>query len=178
MTIDADAPDRTVVLDIEASAYALPGSYPLEVAVAYVASGESKSWLIRPTESWLSRGYWDPASEAVHGISRELLLADGRPVEQVQAELTEAVQGYRVLSDATSADGYWLDVLYELAEPPFALERIADYIRPATGLTGIAARERFVVAEAEARRRVPRRHRAEPDAKRWAEVLRILMRLA
>ena len=170
--------DSLVVIDFEASSLPMPGSYPIEVAVAYVDSGATKSWLIRPIQGWLDRGIWDPRSEKLHGLSRERLLAEGRPIEDVQIELAETMEGLRALSDAVTADSYWLHVLYWFSEPPFDLERVADIIRPATRLTGVAARERFLAAEAEARRRYPREHRAEPDARRSVEVLRILMGLA
>ncbi len=99
-------------------------------------------------------------------------------MEDVQRELADAVKGRRVVSDAVTADTYWLGVLHELSPLPFRIERLADFLRPATGLAGMAAREKVVAAMEEARRRYPREHRAEPDARRWAETFRILMGLA
>jgi hypothetical protein len=46
---DENADRSIAVLDVEASSL-MPGSYPIEVALAYVADGTVKSWLIRPAE--------------------------------------------------------------------------------------------------------------------------------
>jgi hypothetical protein len=165
------------VIDVEASAYPLPGSFPIEVALAFVATGTVKSWLITPPEQWLTRGFWDPASESVHGISIEKLLSEGHAIEEVQMELAAAAVGHRVLSDAVGSDGYWLRALYG-GPPPFNVGNIYEVIRELTddrrerGLQGAAEAERMAAL------RYPERHRAGPDARRWAELLRILMGFA
>ena len=165
------------IIDLEASAFPLPGSYPVEVALAFVESGTVRSWLIRPTEQWLTRGFWDPASENVHGISVEKLLSEGHAIEEVQMELAAAAVGHRVFSDAVGSDGYWLRALYG-GPPPFNVGNIYEVIRTLTddrrdrGLQGAAEAERMAAF------RYPERHRAGPDARRWAELLRILMGLA
>jgi hypothetical protein len=166
-----------VILDIEASSLPMPGSYPIEVGIAYVETGASRSWLIRPPQPWLERGVWDPASEKVHGIPRGLLLAEGRPLEGVRNELTQAVAGHAVFSDAVTADGFWLWTLYG-GTPPFILERLGDFIRQLTAPLGTGARDAVINACNAAHDRFPQHHRAEPDARRWAEVIRVLASLA
>jgi hypothetical protein len=56
---------NVLCLDFEASGLG-PGSYPIEVAIADCESGECTSWLIRPTETWLSEGIWSEDSFDVH----------------------------------------------------------------------------------------------------------------
>lgn len=170
--------DNLLCIDVEASSYPLPGSYPIEIAVAYVESGQCLTWLIQPRLRWLQHGYWDLEAERLHGITRGQLMAEGLPVEDVQWELTYAVAGYCCLSDAVTADTSWLSTLYDGWQPPLLIEPITNYLRPTDGPTGLAARERFLSAEAEAKRRYPKEHRAGPDARRWCEVLRILAGLA
>ena len=72
--IIADALARAAgvaILDFEASCLPEPGSYPLEVGVCICATGETASWMIRPTAGWLETGVWDTDAEAIHGITRE-----------------------------------------------------------------------------------------------------------
>ncbi len=165
------------IIDVEASAFPLPGSFPIEVALAFVATGAVKSWLIAPPQQWLTRGFWDPASEGFHGLSMEKLLSEGHAIEEVQMELAAAAVGHRVFSDAVGSDGYWLGALYG-GPPPFNVGNIYEVIRELTddrrerGLQGAAEAERMAAL------RYPERHRAGPDARRWAELLRILMGLA
>lgn len=60
---------RLLCPDFEASGTD-PHGYPIEVAVADVATGTTIQWLIAPTPAWLESGTWDTAAEAVHGLSR------------------------------------------------------------------------------------------------------------
>jgi hypothetical protein len=178
-----DAP--IVVIDLEASSFPRPGSYPIEVGVAFVATGASQAWLIRPPERWLEHGFWDPVAEELHGITLDMLLREGRSLEEVRAELTDAVAGHVVASDATTADGFWLWMLYHRT-PPFALENVLELAlrhgglalrhsgKPPTDAWRAAVNNAYNLAHD----RIPHEHRAEPDARRWAEVLRILMGLA
>ena len=84
-----------VVVSFEASALPMRISYPIEVGVAFVRSGETRSWLIRPADQWLADGHWDPESETIHGISRDMLLDQGQPIDQVRTELAEAMPNIR-----------------------------------------------------------------------------------
>jgi hypothetical protein len=45
-------------LDFEASGRG-PRGYPIEVAIADVATGETRTWLIAPTPAWLDSGAWE-----------------------------------------------------------------------------------------------------------------------
>ena len=101
--------ERLLCIDFEASA--LENGYPIEVGVAEVATGAVRSWLIRPSETWLAGRIWSPASEKVHGISRSLLEAEGKPPEAVWAALAPALAGKLLVSDNPPFDGRWLRML-------------------------------------------------------------------
>jgi hypothetical protein len=94
-------------LDFEASGID-PRGYPIEVALADVATGKVWEWLIAPTPAWLETGVWEAAAEAIHGLSLAEIIAKGRSVAEVVAELTARTQGVQVLSDAPTYDTKWL----------------------------------------------------------------------
>lgn len=82
------------VLDIEASGFGRH-SYPIEVG--YVLSdGQAFCTLIRPEPEWT---HWDPAAERLHHISRDLVLARGRPAVEVARMLNAQLVGQTVYSD-------------------------------------------------------------------------------
>ncbi|MDP9412901.1 MAG: hypothetical protein M3Q08_02165 [Pseudomonadota bacterium] len=124
------------VLDFEASSLSLStypelSSYPIEVGLA-VATGLSEpilvwSSLIKPDPEWAARGDWDRASEKVHGIAREKLIA-GMPPPQVAAALDEVLEPLgHAWCDGGRYDGHWLTVLYGAAKtkPKFHLGDMA-----------------------------------------------------
>lgn len=47
--------ENILCLDFEASSLK-PGSYPIEVGITDVATGATRSWLIRPIEQWITNG--------------------------------------------------------------------------------------------------------------------------
>ena len=171
--------DRPVAcIEIEASSPILPGAVPIEVAISDVDSGATKSWLAAPPDRRWGDAAWDPPERRPHKISPSMLLADGHPVEIVRAELTAAAAGHFVVSDAVFTDGALLGALYGQA-PPFELGSISEVIR---SLVRHLEREDalLVVSRAtnEAFARIPNVNRAGPDARRWAEVIRILRGIA
>lgn len=101
---------RPITLDVEASGFGR-GSYPIEIGFAF-PDGSTAAWLIRPAPDWT---HWDAEAEAVHGISRETLLAEGRSVVEVAALLNGQLAGNRVYSDAWSFDASWVARLYDAA---------------------------------------------------------------
>lgn len=102
-----------VIIDLEASGFGR-GSYPIEVGVA-LEDGRTHCFLIRPAPGWT---HWDVEAEAMHGISRELLIGHGRPVKEVAEQLNELLLYKMVYSDAWGHDQSWLALLFETAGLP------------------------------------------------------------
>ena len=182
---DPDDARPVAVIDFEASCYPMPGSFPIEVALAFVQTGEVRSWLIRPSPVWLQRGVWEKSAEAVHGLTLDKLKAEGLTVERVISELAEAAKGHAVVSDAAGSDAFWLEQLAFAAAwaPPFQVEPIMDLLRQAVAAEhpDLPLQARDVEVEKALRTamgRYPEVHRAAPDARRLAEALRILTHLS
>jgi hypothetical protein len=110
-----------VFLDFEASSLA-DRSYPIEVAWVF-QDGRSESHLIAPAPNWTD---WDVKAEAVHRISRELLVAEGEAHDQVARRMTEALTGHDLFASAPSWDGKWLSTLLRSANIPRQSLRLKD----------------------------------------------------
>jgi hypothetical protein len=108
-------------LDFEASSLGKHG-YPIEVAWVFAAGGE-ESHLIRPVEAWTD---WDADAEAVHGIARARLMADGTPVEDVANRMVAVLAGHALYATAPSWDGQWLSKLLRAAGLPRHSLRLQD----------------------------------------------------
>lgn len=149
---EATAP---VIIDVEASGFGR-GSYPIEIGMA-LACGRTACFLIRPEEDWT---HWDDGAAALHGLSRELLHARGRPVAAVARALNELLAGATAYSDAWGMDSSWVGLLYERAALPqrFRIEALSVLLDEPRRETW-AARKRKVRAEMNLAR-----HRASADA--------------
>ena len=173
-----------VFIDFEASSLGKTG-YPIEVGWA-AEDGTSENHLIRPAPQWTD---WDARSEAIHGISRATLDAEGEPHDVVARRLLEALSGHDLYASAPSWDGKWLSALFRAAGIPRHALRlkdsdIAQHETAARLLTGLLPpaerilRVRAILARVriEGERR-PVRHRAVADAeeelRRWREVKRL-----
>lgn len=144
------------IIDIEASGFGR-GSYPIEVG--FVAEdGTLFCGLIRPEPDWL---HWDEAAEALHGISRELLLHKGRPVRWMAEQINLRLRGQTVYCDGWGQDYPWLARLYDAAglQPSFRLDDLRRLLSEAE-----AQRWRGVM-EAVRQRLQLTRHRASSDAR-------------
>jgi hypothetical protein len=164
---------HTVCVDCEASA--LDHGFPIEIAVAEVASGAVQAWLIRPPADWLARGIWSSHAEAVHGLALAHLLAEGLPAAKVADQVHGALAGKDAVSDMPQFDGPWLAALFTAAQPPHDPPRLLDLREVAAQLAARCGRRPDIAlgkAEAEAMSRFPQRHRAAADARRHAEILR------
>jgi hypothetical protein len=159
-------------IDLEASGL-VTGGYPIEVAIAFVPSGDIRDWLIRPSDRWLSDEYaWSPESAQVHGITRQELIEQGLPVEQVAREVVAAAAGSMLFTDNVACDQRWLDILViESAVPDLAAPRLHDID---VMLASIAGGHAFVVAEEQVEQEWRKlglpRHRAAWDVRRHLEV--------
>lgn len=109
-------------IDFEASSLDLVASYPIEVGIC-MPDGKLHSWLIQPHVLWLD---WSDSAEAIHGISRETLRQEGRPISEVAAALNRLLTD-QVFCDAWTFDSFWLHRLFKTARvrPRFQLESIS-----------------------------------------------------
>jgi len=143
------------ILDVEASGFGT-GGYPIEVGFV---SGDGSAYctLIRPAAGWT---YWDPAAEAVHGISRDLLAGRGREVMEVARDLNERLHGKTVYSDGWANDYAWLGLLFEEAGlvPRFRLESLRSLLTDEEAGRWHAAKDAALAELASGR------HRASGDA--------------
>lgn len=99
------------LIDVEASGLHFD-AYPIEIAI--LANGAIHSWLIKPEPAWT---YWSADAEAMHGISRDLLLREGLPPALVAENINRILQDSTgiVYSDAAQWDEDWVNTLFAVA---------------------------------------------------------------
>lgn len=135
-----------VFLDFEASSLN-DDSYPIEVGWIF-EDGREESHLIRPAPKWTD---WDPTAEAVHGVSRVTLEAEGEPHDEVARRMLDTLGGHELYASSPSWDGKWMSVLLRAAGLPRHALRLRDselaFAQAATVLSS-----RLPEAEAEAAR--------------------------
>jgi hypothetical protein len=159
-----------VFLDFEASSLA-DRSHPIEVAWVF-QSGRSESHLIRPAPHWTD---WSGEAEAVHGISREMLSAEGEPHDQVARRVLEALSDQELFASAPSWDGKWLSALLRAADLPRHALRLrdtdaalrdtaAEILAPVFAGPRLDTEVHNLVARASVGGSEPPIHRALPDA--------------
>lgn len=110
-----------VFLDFEASSLS-DQSYPVEVAWVF-QDGRGESHLIKPAPEWTD---WDEEAQAIHGLSRQKLVDEGRPHDVVAARMVEALSDHELFASAPSWDGKWLSVLLRGAGLPRHALRLRD----------------------------------------------------
>ena len=96
-----------IVLDFEASG--LIDSYPISVGVA-AGDGRLYYRLIKPEPDWDTMR-WDPRSEQVHKLTREVIEAQGIRPKQVMAELNALFRDETLVSDNPPFEWRWLNLL-------------------------------------------------------------------
>ena len=147
-----------LTIDFEASCLPRHGrSFPIEVGIA--GGGIARSWIIRPHAAWAGWD-WTAEAEALHGLSRARIEAEGAPAAEVLAQLAAAVAGCRVVADSL-IDQYWLDTLAatEGVLAPFAIDHVSMLLDE-----WAADEARIAAAMARADADYPARHRAAADA--------------
>lgn len=152
-----------IFYDVEASGL-YGGSHPIEVGWAIVDDQgriTSEAHLIRPEPGWTG---WSNESEAVHGISRQMLADTGRPATEVVARMESVLTSRTVLSDSPRADEAWTDKLYAAAGVPARIE-VCDADIVLNGAAVTMDDYRWLAQHLEK----PRPHRAEADARMLAE---------
>lgn len=144
-----------IVIDVEASGFGR-GSYPIEVGVA--SDDDNYCSLISPQPEWR---HWDDGAEQLHGISRQLLRAHGRSVQEVALALNHLLAGKRVYSDAWGNDSTWLARLFDAAEisQHFKLEALTSIMSEAQMTLWHEVKHRL------SQKLNGQRHRASSDAR-------------
>src|SRR3569623_269136 len=168
-------------LDFEASSLA-ERSYPIEVGWV-IAGGAGEAHLIRPARLWFD---WSAAAQAIHGIDRGELLANGEDHAAVARRMVEVLAGHTLCASAPSWDGKWLSVLLRAAGLPrhaLRLRKTADVLRerareilaPVTPPAELEAAVTATLARVEDSAPAAPVHRALADAEqerqRWVRVL-------
>lgn len=161
-------------LDIEASGLE-PESYPIEIGwVSPVEGFPGESFLIRPEPDWT---FWNEESGRIHNIPRQLCVEEGISVVEAAHRLNRSMAGRRVYSDVESYDSFWLDRLYRAAgvRREFLLDNtLGAWLEGIEEMTkfGLNGFEEMEGIQNCADARYPHVHRAEPDARQQAAVMR------
>lgn len=148
--------EQPLIIDVEASGLGR-GSYPIEVGVA-LPNGECFCAIICPDDDWQ---HWDSEAEKLHGITRPILLAHGRPIVEVAQLLNQWVDGRVAYSDGWGNDSSWLGLLFEYAgvTQRFKLDSLRSIMSEAQADIWHQVKER-VVADCHFQR-----HRASNDVR-------------
>ena len=100
---------------IDVEAFGLGGrSYPIEVGLITPA-GDMYCALLQSDPAWT---HWDETAEAVHHISRPILLQHGKPLVEMARHVNDLLRGQTVYSDAWGNGYAWLAKLFDVAELP------------------------------------------------------------
>lgn len=161
-----------VVIDFEASCLPEYGrSYPIEVAVGDIDTGEVNEWLIRPESRWMEWD-WDPAAQRAHGLTPATIVRDGESRARVARAVARVLKGQHVLSDHPPYDQLWLARLMQ-GDPGVRIEPIQEFWRR---IVGDSAEGRALIerALAHAREIAPIRHRAGADVRHHLAVVDFL----
>jgi len=153
-----------LMIDVEASGLH-DDSVPTEVAWMDPARDQqATAYLICPSERWLRRK-WDFKAERLTGITREELLRNGIPLDDVAIRLKERLDSVDlILSDAPEWDRHWVEELFREARLLVTVPPFGDY--------AAMLRQRFpdrpIVWQH------PPRHRAAADVERLVALFRAL----
>lgn len=166
-----------LMVDVETSGLH-EGAFPIEVGWSDDSLAGS-SFLVRPAPTW-TRAMWSTESEGVHGIAWEMLMDEGVPVAEA-ADRIDALGrgGVRLSSDSPGHDGPWLARIYAAVGRPMPFALIDDTEAVGHALLRTHGRDsavdRYHEAVDLAERAFERPHRAFPDARCNAAVLRMAL---
>ncbi|HIF51463.1 MAG TPA: hypothetical protein EYQ42_08065 [Thiotrichaceae bacterium] len=143
------------IIDLEASGFGR-GNYPIEVGYI-MSNGDTFCSLIQPAEGW---DRWDESAQAVHGISREILLKVGKPIVEIAQIINDQLSGETIYSDAWGNDSSWLGLLFDEANIPmrFRMDSIRSLLTEDQAAHWHDTKDRVIEAIS------LKRHRASADA--------------
>jgi hypothetical protein len=168
-----------VFYDCEASGF---DGVPIEIGWVFAEpkagniTGESH--LVLPPRDWPVEESWDPAAEALHGISLDYLRQHGRPIREIAQRMNHALDGRELYSDSP-LDGVWLKRILDEAgiEPAFTIGRIdAEALISELAVDRGLGASAYARAKALAAQLAPLQHRAEADVRYWAILWNIVAR--
>ena len=169
-----------VFYDCEASCI---GGLPIEIGWASVDTStdqiQSESHLVKPPSHWDMQPLWDPDAEKLHRISRDQLIAAGRPPFEIAQRMNAILAGRELCSDGPVDDERWLRIIFDEAglAPAFTIaKRHAIEILAEFAAKRGWDRASYEAAKAEAVRVSPRAHRAQADARHLAGLWHIILR--
>lgn len=144
------------IIDVEASGFG-SASYPIEVGVA-LPDGHGYCSLIAPAPGWV---YWDAGAERVHGVTREILVRQGRPAKEVAHDINALLHGQVVYCDSWYHDFTWLSRLFDAGDSvqTFQLEDVRSLLTQSQADNWLATKARIM------RELGLDRHRASNDAR-------------
>lgn len=166
--------NRLAFVDCEASSLR-QDSYPIEIGWCLADTGEVESHLVVPHADWID---WDPEAEAVHGISRRVLVDQGLPIDVIATRM-RTMLNRRILYADSSSDQRWINRLFDAVGLPGLVLQPFDELLDEVVKSEVeeAGRSRLnddrMIDEAYARARLtaPPTHRAGADARYLYEVL-------
>ncbi|ADM10020.1 hypothetical protein PB2503_09839 [Parvularcula bermudensis HTCC2503] len=126
---EAQAQPPIAFIDIEASGLG-PHSWPIEVGWVF-ETGDAHALLVKPADQWSMKA-WEKSAEALHRITPNRLITEGRDPLETALILNAAIGSATVYSDAPDYDSFWLFRLYDAAgiKPNYILNDIGDLLRP------------------------------------------------
>lgn len=101
---------KPIFLDCEASSLG-GNSYPIEIAWSD-SDGKIESHLINPYGYPKDYNDWDPAAQAIHGLTRAYLSDYGENPTFVASRMDKVLSGKKVYTDAPDFDGFWCRRLF------------------------------------------------------------------
>lgn len=168
---EARLPWPLIALDFEASALG-QRSYPIEVGIARWDAPEEPirlwSTLIRPTQTWIDHGVWNPTAQQIHGIQQEALSEGLSPLAALSRLIALTGHG-RLWCDGGESDRNWLATLAIAAGIP-ATCTLADW-----DMLGGALHPRRYRRMIRWLDKAPARHRAADDAERLLRAIAVAL---
>jgi hypothetical protein len=158
--------NQFTVIDFEASS--LIDGYPVSVGIAS-SDGRLFYSMIKPHPEWDMRYRWDGNAQAIHGFSREHLVAHGREAAAVVADM-KSMFGADVayMSDAPGHDKAWLDELISVSGISYTPKMYRS--TPEMWLTALYDEHRIeleAVLKINELRKILHTHNALSDAASW-----------
>jgi len=155
---------------------------PIEIGWAYFDEATEKivseAYLIRAASEQELRAVWDELAQQIHGIKLKAVMAEGNAPRDVLNRMNTILTGRELFADSPF-DLAWLQQLFELVDldPTFQMRVM---LSPAlcdrlAVLRGLDSRE-YAAIKAETAETSPITHRADADARYWANLWLALMR--